>query len=113
MQQALEKFFKTFQIKITNKVTNSKKTIWLIEKNLSLYIDRKTLDKLNETKFESNFLQQKNTLLKEIKRSETILNNPSFLQKAASSKIEIEKKKYESYCKQYKKLLEKTTIKNR
>ncbi|PWV43655.1 MAG: valine--tRNA ligase ['Brassica napus' phytoplasma] len=106
LQQALEKFFKTLQIKITNKVTNSKKTIWLIEKNLSLYIDRKTLNELNETKFESNFLQQKNTLLKEIKRSETILNNPSFLQKAASAKIEIEKKKYESYCKQYKKLLE-------
>jgi ABC-type lipoprotein release transport system permease subunit len=49
----------------------------------------------------------KNTLESEIKRSESLLNNPSFTAKAPEQKLQLEKEKYESYQKQYEIVLDK------
>ncbi|CCP88206.1 valine--tRNA ligase [Candidatus Phytoplasma solani] len=107
----LKKMLKANCFNITDKVTNTCKTILFIGKKINLYIDQKVLQNLNKNqknKLDSNFLKQKNILLAEIKRSETILNNPLFLTKASLQKIAIEKNKYQSYLQQYQKLLEKT-----
>lgn len=90
----LKKMLKANCFNITDKVTNTCKTILFIGKKINLYIDQKVLQNLNKNqknKLDSNFLKQKNILLAEIKRSETILNNPLFLTKASLQKIAIEK----------------------
>ncbi|WP_349402070.1 valyl-tRNA synthetase [Candidatus Phytoplasma solani] len=107
LANTLKKFFKANHFKITNKVIEPHKTLLFLGKKINLYIDQKVFERLNENKLEINFLKQKKMILSEIKRSENILNNPSFLTKASSQKIAIEKKKYQTYCKQYQKLLEK------
>lgn len=43
-------------------------------------------------------------LLKEIKRSEEILGNNSFIEKANPNKIKLEKEKYQKYLNKYQKL---------
>lgn len=52
-------------------------------------------------------LKQKQSLENEIKRSENILNNPNFVQKAPKEKLDNEKEKYQSYLKQYDMVMEK------
>lgn len=69
----------------------------LIDANFSIFVhsERQNSEQLKE---------QLKTLAAEIKRSESILNNPGFLAKAPASKIELEKQKYEKYLKEFKKV---------
>ncbi|CAM11477.1 Valyl-tRNA synthetase [Candidatus Phytoplasma australiense] len=102
LENALKKFFYAKNFKITNKVTDPYKTLLFLGKKFNLYIDKKVLQSFHE----ANFLKQKQFLLSEIKRSEKILKNPLFLTKASPQKVALEKKKYQTYRKQYQKLLD-------
>ncbi|WP_238055090.1 hypothetical protein [Candidatus Phytoplasma ziziphi] len=48
-------------------------------------------------------------LLKEIKRSETILGNKLFIEKANPNKIKLEREKYQKYLNKYQKLNKNNT----
>ncbi len=69
----------------------------LVDANFSIFVhsERQNPEQLKE---------QLKMLTAEIKRSESILNNPGFLAKAPASKIELEKQKYEKYLKEFKKV---------
>lgn len=95
-------------ILLVNKIANAqyfKNNGALFTKNnlsINIYLDLETKSQ-----------EKKKTLIKieelknEIKRSETILNNKKFLEKAPKDKINAEKEKYKNYKKQYQELLEK------
>ena len=61
-------------------------------------VKEEALEKLNK---------QKETLEKEIKRSEGMLNNKNFLERANKAKVEEEKNKYENYKKQLNEVINK------
>ncbi|MEF3693341.1 MAG: hypothetical protein V3569_04105, partial [Acholeplasmataceae bacterium] len=64
-------------------------------------------DLIDPEKEKEALLKQKENLEQEIKRSESLLNNQKFIEKAPKEKLENEKEKYASYQKQYDVVLEK------
>jgi valyl-tRNA synthetase len=69
------------------------------------YIKKK--DIIDPKKEQEALVKQKDMLEKELKRSETILNNSNFVQKAPKEKLDLEKEKYQSYQKQYDSVIKK------
>ncbi|QTX03081.1 valyl-tRNA synthetase [Candidatus Phytoplasma luffae] len=102
---SLTKFFQVNQLELSHDNITEKKYFCLeSESDISIWIDREFWNK-NNIEMKKNFIRQKEILLSELKRSENILNNKSFLEKANSKKIKEEKDKYQKYLKQYKILL--------
>lgn len=69
----------------------------LIDANFSVFVHA---EKQNQKQLK----EQLKYLEAEIKRSESILNNPGFLAKAPAAKIDSEKEKYEKYLKEFEKV---------
>ncbi|MDV3192686.1 MAG: hypothetical protein Q8840_01850 [Sweet potato little leaf phytoplasma] len=63
--------------------------------------------KINQEQNTKNLNSQLNQILIELKRSENLLKNKSFLDKADKSKVQEEKEKYNKYLLQYKKIIKK------
>jgi valyl-tRNA synthetase len=83
----------------------TEEAILLVGREILTYVlkaDLIDLEKEKETLF-----KQKSELETEIKRSEGLLNNPKFVEKAKADKLAIEKEKYQSYLKQYQIIVEK------
>ena len=75
----------------------------IILSKLTLYI----LDNTNKEDLKNNLEKEFSRLQNEIKRSEGMLSNKNFLDKAPKEKIDVEKKKYENYLTQLKEIEEK------
>ena len=102
--------------KYLDKFVNPENLFFLIKDNLnqkeyhiSVLPKCKIYIPLNELVNKEEVLKKLNDdkirLEAEIKRSEGILNNPSFVAKAPEAKVNAEKEKYETYKKQYEELL--------
>jgi valyl-tRNA synthetase len=81
-----------------------------INKNACIFADSKYLIEYSEDFIDKklqleNLNKKLNHLTDEIERSKKILNNNNFIKKAPIEKVNIEKKKYEDYLKQYQELL--------
>ena len=100
----LERFLRTEQLIISNDLTLTEETIFVLSNETSIYIVK--ADLINEEEERKIKLKQKNDLEKEIARSKGILENEKFLSKAPAEKIADEKAKYENYLTQYNKLME-------
>ena len=72
--------------------------------DVNIYISLADLVDKEEAK--KKLLESKKKIEGEIKRSEGMLSNESFLSKAPQAKIDSEKEKYESYKRQYAQILE-------
>nr|KAB8122327.1 valine--tRNA ligase [Candidatus Phytoplasma sacchari] len=106
IKEKIELFSEISEIKFINiRLKNKKYYFLLIEKNISIFIDKSFFSKINNEKQKLDLLKQKDFLIKEIQRSEKILKNKFFLEKAKKNKIQEEKSKYKEYLKKYKELL--------
>ena len=93
---------KTVLVNENNAVTN-KNPLSITTTNFEIII---YLNDVQDVQEQYNKLQiQHQKLLDEIKRSENILNNPTFLEKAPEKKVLEEKRKYENYQEQLKVVL--------
>lgn len=108
----LNKFLKAENIYLNKDVENNNFKVIVLD-SLKIFIEDNEVDLDNK-------IQQLNIQYKmlegEVKRSENILNNEKFLQKAPEAKIEEEKEKYRSYVKQFeevKKILNDITGKDK
>ena len=75
----------------------------IVLSNLTIYI----LDNTNKDELKNNLNKELARLQGEIKRSEGMLSNKNFLDKAPKEKIDAEKKKYDLYLNQLKEIEEK------
>ncbi|MFA5525993.1 MAG: valine--tRNA ligase [Acholeplasmataceae bacterium] len=100
-----EKFMCTGELIIESSLSSKDETILLVGKDMMTYIKKK--DIIDPKKEQEALVKQKDMLEKELKRSETILNNPNFVQKAPKEKLDLEKEKYQSYQKQYDSVIKK------
>ena len=100
-----QKFMNTGHLLIERKLSIDEETILLVGKSIQTYVMKK--DIIDPEKEKEALLKQKGILEQEIKRSEAILNNPNFVQKAPEAKLKVEKEKYQSYLKQYDMVVEK------
>ncbi len=99
------KFLNAESLVIEQKLSTRVETILLVGSKVLTYVIKSGL--IDPKKDKEALLKQKHSLEAEIKRSESLLNNPSFVSKAPSKKLAIEKEKYESYQKQYEIVVEK------
>ena len=99
------KFMNAKELKIEPSLSATEETILMVGKYIQTYVLKK--DIIDPEKEKETLLKQKQALENEIKRSENILNNPNFVQKAPKEKLDNEKEKYQSYLKQYDMVMEK------
>ncbi|VEU82285.1 valine--tRNA ligase [Acholeplasma hippikon] len=85
--------------------TSNNDTVLLAGTYANIHVVKSDLIDLKAEK--EALLKQKETLEKEIARSEGLLNNQSFISKAPEQKLAIEREKYANYQKQYEDVLEK------
>jgi valyl-tRNA synthetase len=100
----LVKFLNTKDLSIANHYDSSD-AVLLTQADLNIFVEKSDL--IDMVALKQSLLKQKETLEKEIERSEGLLNNPSFIAKAPEAKKQIEQAKYEDYKKQYEVILEK------
>src|SRR5690606_31259110 len=100
----LVKFLNTKDLSIVNHYDSSD-AVLLTQADLNIFVEKSDL--IDMVALKQSLLKQKETLEKEIERSEGLLNNPSFIAKAPEAKKQIEQAKYEDYKKQYEVILEK------
>jgi valyl-tRNA synthetase len=100
-----KKFMYANELTIETSLSIKEETILLVGKRIQTYVLKK--DIIDPEKEKEALLKQKQALEQEIKRSEGILNNPNFVQKAPEAKLQAEKEKYQSYLKQYDMVVEK------
>jgi valyl-tRNA synthetase len=100
----LVKFLNTKDLSIVNHYDSSD-AVLLTQADLNIFVEKSDL--IDMVALKQSLLKQKETLEKEIERSEGLLNNPSFIAKAPEVKKQIEQAKYEDYKKQYEVILEK------
>lgn len=93
----------TFSPNITFNEDAPKNSTSIITDYFTLYIT----DDADKTEIINKLNDQKNHLINEIARSEKMLNNKNFVEKANKDKVNLEKQKYENY----KKMLEEVLIK--
>ncbi|MDV3196082.1 MAG: valine--tRNA ligase [Candidatus Phytoplasma stylosanthis] len=106
----LSKFFQVNQVKLINNVLDNDFFELFIEQDFSILINKK-IEKFNyNSKIYKNLKKQKEILLSEIQRSENILNNNCFLEKANPKKVQEEKDKYQKYLKQYQDFIKNNNI---
>lgn len=100
----LQKFMSTGHLIIEQTLSSTQETILLVGKMIQTYVMKK--DIIDPEKEKEALFKQKLQLETEIKRSEAILGNPHFVQKAPEAKLQLEKEKYQSYLKQYEMVIE-------
>ena len=100
-----EKFLNTEKLVIENKLSLTDESVLLVGRDILTYVLKSDL--IDPEKEREALLKQKNELEQEIKRSESLLSNAKFVEKAPKEKLDHEKEKYASYQKQYDVVLEK------
>jgi valyl-tRNA synthetase len=102
----LKRFLMASEIQTTHKLLQQEQYEWLFFSNdIYIFIEKKYLQVLKKNKLDNQCQQLLKKLLNEIQRSENILNNKSFLQKANKDKIQEEQEKYKKYLSQYEKIV--------
>ncbi|MBN2300128.1 MAG: valine--tRNA ligase [Acholeplasmataceae bacterium] len=99
------KFLNAQNLVIEQKLSTDDETILLVGSKVLIYVLKSGM--IDPEKEKEALLKQKQILASEIKRSESLLNNPKFVSKAPKEKLDLEKEKYESYQKQYEIVVEK------
>ena len=97
----LKRFTFTNNISFSHEIKKGATSI--VSSNFTLYIE----DNINKEEALEKLNKQKEALEKEIKRSEGMLNNENFLERANKAKVEEEKNKYENYKKQLNEVINK------
>ena len=97
----LKRFTFTNNISFSHEIKKGATSI--VSSNFTLYIE----DNINKEEALEKLNKQKEALEKEIKRSEGMLNNKNFLERANKAKVEEEKNKYENYKKQLNEVINK------
>lgn len=100
-----EKFLNAQDLVIESALSTDHETILIVGSKVLTYVLKSGL--IDPEKEKEALLKQKESLENEIKRSESLLNNASFVAKAPEAKINLEKEKYASYQKQYEIVVEK------
>ncbi len=100
-----EKFLNAKDLVIESSLSTDQETILLVGYKVLTYVVKSGI--IDPEKEKDALLKQKISLEAEIKRSESLLNNASFVAKAPEAKIAVEKEKYASYQKQYEIIIEK------
>lgn len=100
-----EKFLNTEKLVIENNLSLTDESVLLVGRDILTYVLKSDL--IDPEKEREALLKQKNELEQEIKRSESLLSNAKFVEKAPKEKLDHEKEKYASYQKQYDVVLEK------
>ena len=101
----LNKFTNPKELKfITEDIKNKDDYEVSVLSDLNIYISLADLVDKEEAK--KKLIESQNKIAAEIKRSEGMLSNESFLAKAPQAKIDAEKAKYESYKRQYQEILD-------
>ena len=93
------KFMNAQSLIFETSLSTDEETILLVGKDIQTYVMKK--DIIDKEKEKDALIKQEQQLIQEIKRSEAILNNPNFVQKAPEAKLQSEKDKYNAYLKQY------------
>jgi valyl-tRNA synthetase len=101
----LKRFLNTEKLIIEKANTAREETILLVGKTILTNVLKSGI--IDQEKELETLTKQKERLSREIARSKSLLENPSFLKKAPEAKVALEKEKYESYRKQYEFVLEK------
>ena len=81
----------------------AKDNVVVVLNDLIYYIPQSDLIDLEQVK--ANLIKEKERLEKELSRSNNMLNNPNFLNKAPEAKINAEKEKLNNYKMQYDAIL--------
>lgn len=97
-------FFQVSQIEVSDNFYLKDYFCLFSEKDISILIEQKFWNQINNLEIKNNSIKQEEILLKEIQRSEKILNNKSFMLKAHPNKIQEEKEKYQKYLNKLNKL---------
>ncbi|MFA6755173.1 MAG: valine--tRNA ligase [Bacilli bacterium] len=84
--------FATSIEKVDSDVKNSTS---IVLNDMTIFI----LDNVNKEEMKEKLQKDYNNVLQEIKRSEGLLNNPNFVNKAPKAKLDLEKSKYSNYLK--------------
>lgn len=99
------KFLNANILKIESRLSTTEETILLVGSKIQTYVFKSGI--IDPEKEKEALLKQKEQLEQEIKRSESLLGNPSFIAKAPEAKLNQEKEKFASYQKQYEIVVEK------
>lgn len=99
------KFLNAEHLIIEQFLSSLEEAILLVGSKVQTYVIKSGL--IDPEKEKEALFKQKEQLEAEIKRSESLLNNPNFISKAPEQKLNQEKEKYESYQKQYEIVVEK------
>ena len=99
----LEKFTNPTTLTISTKSPNTSDNVVVVLEDLTMYIPTSDLVDIEEVK--QNLLKEKERLLNELQRSEKMLSNPGFVNKAPKEKIDAEKNKQAQYKAQYEEVL--------
>ncbi|NWN45996.1 valine--tRNA ligase [Candidatus Phytoplasma pruni] len=105
IKPVLKNFLMASEIKTTPKLQEEKYEWLFFDKDTYVFMPKKDLQALKKNQADNQSPQLLKKLLSEIQRSEKILNNPSFLEKASKVKIQEEQEKYKKYLSQYEKLI--------
>ena len=97
----LERFTFSKDIKFINEDISNLNSIVL--DNCTIFIK----DNIDSKELNDKLIEQLNKINFEIERSEKLLNNPQFIQKASKEKVELEKEKYQKYLSQKNELINK------
>jgi valyl-tRNA synthetase len=100
-----KKFLNTNTLTFSQKLQTKEETILLVGSKILVYVLK--ADIIDPEMEKQTLLKQKAQLEGEIKRSEGLLNNKNFVDKAPEQKLKLEKEKYEDYQKQYEIVVEK------
>ena len=101
----LEKFLNTAFLELNQGVPKFDEMILRVTKDAAIHVNQAGL--IDKEKERQDLLLNKEKLENEIIRSESLLNNPQFLNKAPQEKIEAEKEKYQTYKHQLESIEEK------
>ncbi|HHX78397.1 MAG TPA: valine--tRNA ligase [Acholeplasmataceae bacterium] len=102
-QVYLENFLKTNELIITEKYESNLESVMIVLSDLEIFVAKEGLIDLKQELELLN--KQKEQLEKELLRSEKMLANKNFLERAKPEKIAEEKAKYEDYKNQYNTIL--------
>jgi valyl-tRNA synthetase len=94
-----KKFLNTNLLVIEKTLSAKDETILLVGSHIQTYVIKSGI--IDTEKEIEQLTKQKDALEQEISRSEKLLANENFIKKAPEEKLNIEKEKYQNYCKQY------------
>ncbi|OHE27256.1 MAG: valine--tRNA ligase [Tenericutes bacterium GWA2_38_26] len=103
--QYFKKFLNAEELHMEKSLSTTDESILLVGNKILTYVMKSGL--IDPEKEKEALEKQQVTLESEIKRSESLVNNPSFTSKAPEAKLNAEKEKYANYLKQYEIVVEK------